>query len=333
MKILKLKAQLAFSLTLLVGLAMLRLVSPTQVQAGEVLGIHILHPYEIEDAAKLIKTEANSQEWSYVTIPFGTGDIKNLPEWQQFFNRCRELKIVPIIRLVTFAREDAWVVPVRADIVKLAKALSFLTWPSDERIILAFNEPNHVHEWGGHISPEEYSEILVFTLDWFQNDKVQYTVLPAAMDLAAPNGETTMEAFAYWQRMLAAQPEIIDKIDGWNSHSYPNPGFASAPSRTGKNSLRGYEHELKFLTKYTKRELPVYITETGWVQTPTTSRSLISYYQYAAKNIWSDARVKAVTPFLLKGAPGPFEAFSFFDKNGQQTKQFEAYRKVLESQI
>lgn len=301
------------------------------VQAEEVLGIHILNPYELDDVVELLKTDKTREQWSYVTIPFGLEDINKKTEWQEFFNKCREHRIIPIVRLVTRPNGPTWAVPTKRNIVDLSRALSSLEWPNEQRIVILFNETNHAKEWGGKIDPYQYAEVLRFGLDWFKTEKLGYTVLPAAMDLAAPNGSETMEAFTYWKKVFEHDRELVDNLDAWNSHSYPNPGFSSAPTRTGQNSLRGFEHELTFLKQYSPREWGVYITETGWMENSSTGRYLTSYYQYAQKNIWSDPRIKAVTPFLLNGAPGPFAQFSLLDKNGNKTRQYDAYRKVIEN--
>ncbi len=302
-----------------------------QVLAGEVLGVHILHPYELDDVLGLIRTEQNKDSWQYVTIVYGLDDIVQHDEWQRFFDRCREQKIIPIVRLVTKADGASWRVPSTMDIVRLADGLSQLNWPTDERLIIAFNEPNHANEWGGKVDPESYADTLQFTADWFHTEDKGYKILPAGLDLAAPNGGSTMEAFTFWKKSLEYNPRLLDSVDDWNSHSYPNPGFSSSPTRNTQNSLRGFQHELSFLKNYSDREWGVYITETGWEQNASTSRWLSQYYQYAVDHIWSDPHVKAVTPFLLHGAPGPFSSFSFFDRQGNKTLQYQAYRKVIEN--
>lgn len=299
--------------------------------AGEVLGIHILHPSELDDVLTLLRTDKNKEQWAYVTIVYTLEDINKHDEWQAFFNKCKEYKIIPIVRLVTRPEGDKWQVPTTKNIVDLAKGLSTLHWPNEERLIIVFNEPNHKKEWGGEVDPERYADVLQFTADWFHTDNKGYKILPAGLDLAAPNGSTTMEAFTFWKKALDYNPQLFEVLDDWNSHSYPNPAFSSSPTLKTQNSLRGFEHELTFVKKYTSKEFGVYITETGWVENASTSRWLAQYYTYASQHIWSDPRVKAVTPFLLRGAPGPFAAFSFFDQNGNKTRQFEAYRRVVEN--
>jgi hypothetical protein len=308
----------------------LLLALPQTVLAGDVLGIHILHPYELEDALPLLRTEQNKDKWQYVTIPYSLNDINKHNEWQAFFDKCRTYKIIPIVRLVTRADGDTWQIPTTKDIVDLSRGLTALNWPTDERIVIVFNEPNHQKEWGGKIDPVGYADVLQFTADWFHTEKSNYKVLPAGLDLAAPNGSTTMEAFTFWRRALEYNPDLLTVLDDWNSHSYPNPAFSSSPTLRTQNSIRGFQHELTFLKKYSDREWGVYITETGWAENASTSRWLAQYYQYAIQHVWSDPHVKAVTPFLLRGAPGPFSTFSFLDQNGNQTRQFEAYRRVIE---
>lgn len=320
--------RLVLTTILVIGLTFF---APREAKAGEVLGIHILHPSEINDVTTLLKTEANKDQWSYVTIPYGLADVEKNTEWQAFFDICRDKKLIPIVRLVTKAEGPTWVVPTKKNIVDLSNGLSKLNWPTDERLVIMFNEPNHAKEWGGTINPEEYATVLRFGAEWFKTEGKNYKVLPAGLDLAAPNGSQTMEAFTYWKRALAVDPDLFQVIDDWNSHSYPNPGFSSSPTRTTQNSLKGFIHELEFVKEHSDRDLGVYITETGWAENAATRRHLTNYYAYAQQHIWSDPRVKAVTPFLLRGAPGPFAEFSFFDQAGNKTVQFDAYRKIIET--
>lgn len=322
--------RLVLSIILVIGFF---LVQSMPVQASEVLGIHIIYPSELDAALPLLRTDANKEQWEYVTILYSLDDVAKQTEWQTFFDKCRANKIIPIVRLVTKANGGSWQVPTTKNIIDLSKGLSALTWPRDERLIIVFNEPNHAKEWGNKVDPVDYADVLQFTADWFHTENKGYKILPAGLDLAAPNGRETMEAFTYWKKALEHNPQLFDSLDDWNSHSYPNPAFSSPPTAKTQNSLRGFQHELTFLKKYSEREWGVYITETGWAENASTGRWLSQYYAYASQHIWSDPHVKAVTPFLLNGAPGQFSAFSFLDKNGNKTRQFEAYRKVVENKL
>ena len=308
---------------------------PPLVQ-GQVLGVHILNPGEIDEAAKLLKTDANRDEWVYVTVPLSLDDLSKKNEWQDAFNHARQEKINPIVRLVSrFDTErNAWAIPTRADIIAAFDFLNQLDWPRSEKLIIAFNEPNHASEWGGTINPASYAEILDFTVNWAHTENNGYRVLPAAMDLAAPDGPDTWEAFHYLREMISSVPQVFDQIDYWNSHSYPNPAFSSPPTSDGQNSLRGFTYELAWLKEETDRDLSVFITETGWQENQRTRDRLDDYYAYAREHIWSDERVIAITPFVLHGDPGPFSGFTFIDKriikysqgnNGYQEKQRSTY--------
>jgi hypothetical protein len=298
----------------------------TPVSAMDKMGMHVLHPQEFVKVGELYaESRGDTKDPLYVTIPFSLDDIARQGEWQKAFDYARQENIVPLVRITTRldSQVGGWKKPNKREIVQLAQALNKFQWPQDKRYVIIFNEPNHAGEWGGTLDPESFAQMTDFALDWLHTDSDQYVLLPAALDLAAANTGTTAEAFGYWQQVLETSPEIANKIDAWNSHSYPNPGFMAAPSLEGKNSLRGYQHELAFLKKYTDRELPVYITETGWLDRFSQYR-LSANYDYALRNIWSDERVVAVTPFVLAGSPGPFAEFSFVDEQGKPTRQWQS---------
>lgn len=304
-------------------------IRPVQAAEGAVLGIHILHPYELENVVSLVKTD--DETWHYVTVPMSLADIENHDQWQTFFESARTNKIIPIVRLVTefSSEQNAWEIPNRQQIVSQIDFLNSLDWPTDQRLIIIYNEPNHAAEWGATLDPESYVQTLKFASFWAHATNTQFKVLPAGLDLAANSSTQTREAFAYLNQMFESDPEVFTYFDYWNSHSYPNPGFSASPTKIGQNSLRGFEYELDYLKKKTGKDFQVFITETGWLETASTSKWLESYYTYALQHIWSDPRVIAVTPFLLQGDPGPFAQFSFFDKEGKPTLQYTAYRNAL----
>lgn len=317
------KIQAVFLLVLFLCIEMANTV---YAQEAELLGVHILTTHDREDALKLLKTEKNKDKWHYITIPLPLSDLDKAEKWQQFFKDCKKDKLIPIVRLTTRFENGSWTRPSRKEIVSSFEFMNQLSWPTDKRYIIVYNEVNHAKEWGGWIDPVSYTQILEFVVNWAHTENANYQVLPAAMDLAAPNSAGTMEAFTYLSAMMAANPWIFDHIDYWNSHSYPNPAFSARPTTNGQNSLRGFEYELNFIKNKTGRELKVFITETGWVENRYTSSWLGNYYLYALQHIWSDSRVVSVTPFLLRGAPGPFASFSFFDEGGNPTKMFEAFQ-------
>ncbi|PIR58908.1 MAG: hypothetical protein COU69_02960 [Candidatus Pacebacteria bacterium CG10_big_fil_rev_8_21_14_0_10_56_10] len=329
-------------------LLLLSLAGPAQAVEGQVLGVHILHPEELELAKELVAPSSqtspvlaadnddnnhnattSSPDWHYVTIPLPLSELEHPDKWQAFFNQAKELKVIPVVRLATEFRNGAWQVPTRRQIVDQISFLSELDWPTDRRHLVVYNEVNHAAEWGGSTDPAGYADVLNFTSNWAASEPVEYVVMPAALDLAAPNGRHTQEAFSFWRQVLAHRPDALSAIDVWNSHSYPNPGFAASPLNDGRNSLRGFQHELAFIKEQTGRELQVIITETGWKDSLVTRPWLESYYTYALQHIWSDPRVLAVTPFVLRGDPGPFSGFTFLDRHNQPTAHYFALQGAL----
>lgn len=316
------------------GLAVLMvflIARPVQAIDGSILGIHILNPSEASYAAQLLSADQHQDDWHYVTIPLTLDDLKKPDDWSSFFAFAKKQHLIPIVRLATHFENGAWQIPTKKNIVDLITFLSNLTWPTSEKYIIAFNEVNHVQEWGGTIDPAGYVDVLRFTSDWAKSENLNYKVLPAAMDMDAPNGPTTKEGFAYLDQMWQTDQTIFDYVDYWNSHSYPNPAFSAPPTAKGKNSISGFEAELAYLQQKTGREYQTFITETGWVDTAATRDRLASYYQYAMRNVWSDPRIMGVTPFVLQGDPGPFSAFTFLNRDGRPTAQYAAYQNVLKT--
>lgn len=311
--------------------------SADSVHAIGKVGMHVLQPEEIEKVSTLfqkVRFSANADEEEtqplYITITYGFDDINHPERWNEAFRVAKENNIIPLVRLSTSfdAKNNAWQIPNRYQLVKLLSSLDSLEWPQSKRHVILFNEPNHAPEWGGTFDVESLANSLQFAADWLHTEQEQYIVMPPALDLAAANTADTKEAFEYWSMLLAQNDELLNHFDAWNSHSYPNPGFISSPYSSSRNSLRGYEHELAFLSQHTDKQWSVYITETGWLDRLSES-TLRNYYRYAMNDIWSDERVVAVTPFLLAGAPGPFSEFSFIDQNGNPTRQWQALSAAI----
>jgi hypothetical protein len=308
--------------------------SSVAASEGQVLGMHIMNIDELDPVnrffADLSKPDQEKTEWRYVTVPLTLDDLDKSTEWQRFFDRAKQDNIQPIVRLATRAEGANWKVPNRKELVEMVNFLHKLQWPTDQKIIIVFNEVNHAREWGGTIDPVSYLDVLQFTSGWAHATDPSFVVLPAAMDLAAPQGTQTWEAFTYWNRLHELDSEVFSYMDAWNSHSYPNPGFSGSPTATAKNSIRGFQHELAFVKEKSGRDLQVYITETGWAANKSTLPWLESYYTYALQHVWSDPRVVAVTPFVLKGDPGPFSSFGFLDRNDQPTPHYTAISRAAQ---
>ncbi|KKU28702.1 MAG: hypothetical protein UX80_C0013G0006 [Candidatus Amesbacteria bacterium GW2011_GWA2_47_11b] len=254
---------------------------PTSVPNNRI-GVHILDPNEIHEAAKLVNSSGG--DWGYVTIPIRSND-RDRDKWLKFFQDSRKLHIIPLIRLATFPDGGTWVEPTATDLVDFANFLNDMPWPTRNRYIVLFNEPNHSNEWGGVVNPYAYADILSAARSIFKDRSVDFFLLSAALDTSVPNSPTSMEA----QRFYRFIPNWAAAIDGVSVHVYPD-------SRAG-------------ILSYTKEPLgqkPMFMTEVGWVGQPDT-------YPATLKNIWTEDTIVAITPFLLQAGAGDFAKFSLIN--------------------
>jgi len=293
--------------------------------ANNIFGIHILFPEELDKAAQLVNS--NSGDWGYVTIPIQASD-KNIDKWQKFMDDCKKNHIIPIVRLATngdYFSKTSWSKPTNNDIVDFANFLDSLSWPTQNRYVIVYNEPNRGDEWGGTPNASEYAQILDFAVQRFKQQNPDFFIISAGLDNASVNssGESINE-FTYMSEMNDAVSGIFSEIDGLGSHSYPNPGF-SAPPSNAREGINSFYYQNNLVYSLTDKYLPVFIGETGWSTTSVTYDQQKAYYQDAFKNYWNDSNIVAVTPFVLTAGQGSFEQFSF-TKNTGNTPLFDMYK-------
>lgn len=287
---------------------------------NNIYGISIVNYSDLQDAANFINV--NGGDWGYVTIVITEKD-RNKDIWQEFLDSCRKLHIIPIIRVASEFKDSNWKIPEIEKIDSWVNFFNSLNWVTKNRYIIIGNEPNHAKEWGGKISPAEYAIYLKTFAKRLHNASSEYFVLNAGFDQDAPNSKMTMDEKKYIDEMVSTVPDIFSSIDGWSSHSYPNPAFSGPKTGTGRRSIKGYEWELGLI----KRDLPIFITETGWIQTKRINEQLVSNnMKYAFENVWSkDKRIIAVTPFLLNYQGEPFLDFSWKKSDGSF---FQVYSEI-----
>ena len=286
------------------------------------VGVHILFPSELRDAAKLVNS--NGGDWGYVTIPIQIND-KNLQKWQGFMDSAKENHIIPIVRLATegnYFEKSAWTQPAENDVLDFANFLNSLNWPVKNRYVVIFNEPNRGDEWEGSSDPAGYARILNYSAKILKSLNQDFFVISAGLDNGASN------EYAFLQGMENAEPGIFDQIDGFGSHSYPNPGFSQPPTYYSSRNINSFSYELDFVRQFTSKNLPVFITETGWSQAAVSDLTIASYYRQAFSSVWSNPNIVAVTPFILNAGAGPFVQFSLLDKNGEPNAQYLAIQNL-----
>jgi hypothetical protein len=226
---------------------------------------------------------------------------RDLARWQAFMAGARRNGLRPVVRLATRydKKQHFWRAPlpdrtrfsyhrVAAD---YAQFLEQLQWPPGERVVIVGNEPNRGDEWGGRVDPAAYARFLRDVAAALR--PLGYTVLNGALDQYCPNtngakidGVRYMDAESFLDGMVAAEPSFHEWIDGWASHAYPqgpfsappgeqsfkvdylngaeNPRRLEPPAGTYNRGINGYLFDLAKLRSYGARDLPVWVTETGW---------------------------------------------------------------------
>ncbi|MFZ5535206.1 MAG: hypothetical protein ACOY3M_03570 [Patescibacteria group bacterium] len=302
-------------------------------------GIHIVDPNDLGSTKDLINS--NGGDWGYVTLVMQEDD-RDLGKWQRVMNDMRSLHLIPIVRIATHIQGDSWAKPYKDSASDWARFLNSLNWPTENRYVVLFNEPNHANEWGRTLDPEDYARTLVSHARKLHEVSEDFFVLPAGLDVSAASDGRSMDASVYLARMFAAEPKLADHLDGWTSHSYPNPAFSGSPYAIGRGTLRSYQWELMRLTELgVQKKLPVFITETGWVHREgmTPNSALLTTDQVganlaiAATTVWNDPNIVAVTPFVFSYQGLPFDHFSWKKLgSGEYYSHYYAYQKLPKPQ-
>lgn len=318
-------------LSLLFSLVLFLLLTPKPALAAEnplavannKIGIHVLDTTEVQEAAKLVNN--NGGDWGYVLVPIQSGD-RDMTKWQHFMDECAKHHLIPIVRLATegdYFNTQVWRKPNYNDITDFANFLDSLDWPTKNRYIIVLNEVNRGDEWGGAANPAEYAKLLSFSVSVFKAKSPDFFMINAGLDNAAPNeGTKYMNQYDYLRQMHAAVPGIFNQLDGISSHSYPNPGFEQAPNATSAMGVGSFIQERNLIKTMSNKNLPVFITETGWTAEKVPEDKRVAYYDQTLKTIWNDPNIVAITPFILQASSGPFEKFSFLTSSGARTKQY-----------
>ncbi len=292
-------------------------------------GIHLAVPNEsdINKAAELINSSGG--KWGYITLVIQDND-RNSGKWQEIFNQLRRKHLIPIIRLATSPQGAVWKKPAKVDADGWASFLNGLNWPVKDRYIVLFNEPNHAAEWGGTVDAKDYAEVAAAFAQQLKTKNSDFFVMLSGFDASAVSSATSEDEVVFLQQMLQAKPDLFNYLDGWVSHSYPNPGFAGSPDDSGRGTIRGYEWELNYLKSLgVSKDLPVFITETGW-SNEAVSLEQIGQNYVAAFALWvADSRVRAVTPFIFNYQQQPFLKFSWQKPDSEDFyPQFDAVKNL-----
>jgi len=309
------------------------LAFPVTVKAQEkinILGVHLTQTSDLDQAASFLNP--GGQTWSWVTIVLSKNDL-NPQKWQDFFDKCREKHLVPLLRLATQAEGAIWRRPQTQDLHDFASFLEKLNWPSQNQHLILFNEPNRADEWGGAVDPTSYSQIVIEAQKIFKEKNKNFQILLAGPDLAAPQQPPNFyEAQIFYENLVQTNPQILELIDGLASHSYPNHGYIGKPNDSGPHSIQGFQWEINLLESLgLSKKIPIYITETGWPHLEGIQKNY-SYYKVStsaqfliqALSLWEqNPQIKAATPFIFNYPQEPFDHFSWTNNRGEVYFEYE----------
>lgn len=277
---------------------------------NNIFGIHLAQPAaeDIRSASDLVNSGGG--KWGYVTLVIQEND-RSRDKWQGVFDQLRELHLIPIVRVATQAEGENWRRPEARDAKDWADFLNSLNWVVKRRYVILFNEPNHNSEWGGEVDEKSFTNVSFEFAKKLKEKNSDFFIMLAGFDASAPSWPPGMEdEEVFLKRVIEQKKELFDYVDGWASHSYPNPGFSGSPYSTGRGTIKTYDWELSLLRSLgVSKDLPVFITETGW---KLGNDGAIAQNFLTAYGIWSqDLRIVAVTPFILNYQSPPFLEFSW----------------------
>ncbi len=275
-------------------------------------GIHLAQPHleDLQKSKELINSSGG--DWGYITLVIQEND-RDKNKWREIFDRMRELHLIPIVRLATVPQADKWRRPTKEDADSWAEFLNSLNWVVKERYVILFNEPNHANEWGGEVDADNYAEVALTFAQKLKEKNQDFFIMLAGLDASAPNSLPNFQNEAVFLGQFfnnVTIEQFNNLFSGLASHSYPNPGFSGSPYDFGRGTIRTYEWELSLLKELGVKELPVFITETGWRR--GDENTVAEYFKTAFENVWlPDERIAAVTPFVLDYQGEPFLNFSW----------------------
>ena len=302
------------------------------LQKNNKFGIYIYA--ENKDFFKLAQELVNSNggDWGYVLIPYNVRD-RDYVKWKTVFEQLNERHLIPVIQLWDVKTKDY-----KDQTKKSADFLDSFLWPIKNRYISVYNEPNDEKFWGGKVDPENYAKVLDYTIKTFKKENSNFFLLNGGFNVSAETNSQYLDSLSFMYLMNQAVKGIFDELDGWASHSYPQPNFSGGVYSTGRWSIKAYNEELRYLkdTLGVKKDLPVFITETGWAHAEGenwnssyfASDIVSQNYKEAFENVWLlDPKVVAVMPFTIR-YDAPFDHFSWVNSDNVGYKQYEVVKSI-----
>lgn len=294
------------------------------------IGMYVHNKTEdITAAAKLVNS--NGGKWGYVLLTMEVND-RNVSNWQSMFDAASKAKLIPIVQLFN----NNICNPDKLDFKGLAETLNKVKWPSKNRYISVFNEINAKDYWCQRLAPEEYAKSLNNAIKAFKAKSEDFFIMPGAFNSSARTQDRYLSEDTYLIRMNQAVPGIFKKIDGWATHSYPQPNFSGDINNlpagySDRDTIINYRWEMQLLkNNFGVSGLPIFITETGWLHREgqdkceqysqsglLSANTTSARFKDAFLNYWmKDPRIVAITPFIFRSDDPCAEGFAWQKKDG-----------------
>lgn len=345
---LKISIFIALAINLVLPISVLRAetVEPNTHQSvipspNNRFGIHLNEPESDIEHAKLMVN--SNGDWGWVVMVIRSND-RNKEKWQRIFNKLREEHLIPVVRIAGKPNANGyWERPSDNDAKDWADFLDSLIWPTKTRFVTLYNEPNHAGEWGGEVDPVDYANRFVEQAKRLKEKSSDFFILNGAIDAAPPNEMPQFASFEYFvTQAVVGNSEFLTYIDGWASHSYPNPDFAAPVTGTGKASVKSYVYEKNFVENLGKKIDYVFVTETGWKHSQGVNiddnrisvQEAANRYKYAYESVWIEDYLVMVAPFIIDYPDKPFDNFSFLnpkvlgERTGKYLPNFETIQNL-----
>lgn len=281
-------------------------------------------------AKKLVNSSGGS--WGYVLLPYNVKD-RDSQKWKNVFEQLHKNHLIPVVQLWDVDLQNY-----KSQTKEAAQFLNSLLWPIRYKYVSVYNEPNDAKFWYGKVDPETYAKVLAYTITAFRAENEDFFMLNGALNVSSSTDKSNLDAFDYMKRMNSEVPGVFNELDGWASHSYPQPNFSGNPHTVGRYGIRAYDTELSFLKNSlgVKKELPVFITETGWAHAEGSSynnsylsdEQVAENFKIAYEKYWlPDARVRAVMPFTI-WYDTPFDHFSWVNNDEVSYKHYDVVKSI-----
>lgn len=295
-------------------------------------GIHLAQPHEADMKRAADLVNGSGGDWGYVTVVMQEND-RNTEKWQQVFDKMRDYHLIPLVRLATEPEGSKWRRPSEDDVDQWVTFLNSLNWVVKDRFVILFNEPNHGTEWGGYVDAIQYAHVAQAFGEKLKASNKDYFLMIAGLDASAPSQVPYYGDEADFLRQVVqtiGSEKFNNLFNGVSSHSYPNPAFMGSADGNGRGSIRTYMWEKSLLSSYGVKDLPVFITETGWDGQRIGRDTVASYFEHAYLYVWlPDKQVVAVTPFVLNYQGDPFLPFSWVTQGeGDVYPQYQRIRSL-----